>query len=453
MQTVFSTLPKIILVTVFLILPGQIFSQESPGISVIVSFDEIWKKARDVSPGQKEAALEKQSTAIARDRSSRHWLPRAFAEYRYFLTNDPGTVLMSNMGQRSVVQSDFNPSTLNHPDTTRVGKGTVGVDLPLYEGGGRVSENQALSKMNEGKIFAEKYIRKFEFGNSAVSYGFISSLKLRRDRLHSLKEQVQLLLSGYRDDLKSNPVEYSGILGLKALNNRLNALLDETESRIQSEKYFLETITGNTFPVNWKTQDSDILEFVDRIFPGASFSETADSFRVKEYNAYAESAKEKAEVQKSVFLPTLGVFSAADFYNGERSNNHSLTSGFYVRMNIFSPTDYGSVEQAQKESEAIKAKADNARMQEQIERDKMFRMNSTLKNNIKLLRNSLTLINEQTANSFRLFSNGSIKALQLVEVLSRKTDLIENLREAEEGYLSNASGLYILSSYDMEIKK
>jgi hypothetical protein len=429
----------------FLILPNQIFSQE-PASSVI-SFEEIWKKAQVVSPGQKEAALEKQSTEIARDRSARHWLPHAYAEYRYFITNDPGAVLMSNMGQRAVTQNDFNPTTLNNPDTIRAGKGTISIDFPVYEGGARIAENQALTKMNEGKIFAEKYILKYEFGTSAVSYGSISSLKLRQERLQALKDQVQLLLAGYRDDLKSNPVEYSGILGLKALNNRLKALLDETESRIQSERFFLEKITGNDFPENWNTQNADILEFVDKYFPKAAAN--SESYRLKEYNAYAESAKEKAEGQKSIFLPTLGLFSTADVYNGQRKIDNSLTAGFYVRMNIFAPTEYGSVAQAEKESEAVKAKAENARLQEQIERDKMIRMDTTFKSNIQLLRNSLTLINEQTANSFRLFSNGSIKALQLVEVLSRKADLIENLREAEEGYLSNASGLYILSSYDM----
>jgi hypothetical protein len=442
---------KVSTIFAVLILPVQIFSQEPVTDTPVVSFEEIWKKTRNVSPGQREAALEKQSAAIARDRSSRHWLPRAFAEYRYFLTNDPGAVLMSNMGQRSVSQNDFNPSTLNNPDSIRTGKGTIGIDLPLYEGGGRVAENQALARISEGKVFAEKYIQKYEFGRSAVSYGSIASLKLGRERLKALKDQVQILLAGYRDDLKSNPVEYSGILGLKALNNRLQAILDDNESRVQSERFFLEKITGNSFPENWKTQDTDILEFVEKYFSKESASGYSESYRIKEYNAYAESAREKAEGKKSVFLPTLGIFSNADVYNGERGIDHSYSAGFYVRMNILSPTEYGSVAQALSESNAAKSKAENARLQEQIERDKLFRMTATLKNNITLLRDSLVLINEQTANSFRLFSNGSIKALQLAEVLSRKTELIENLREAEEGYLSNASGLYILSS-DMEIK-
>jgi hypothetical protein len=446
-------LAKMFLLFSILLLPGQIFSQEPIiGTSSIISFDDVWSRVLTVSPGQKEAALEKQAAEIARDRSSRHWLPRAFAEYRYFVTNDPGTVFFSNMGQRAVTQSDFSPPTLNYPDAVRVGKGTIGVDLPLYEGGSRSAENLSLSKMNEGKIFAEKYVRKYEFGTSAVSYGLLSSLRLRRERLSALKDQVQLLLSGYREDLKSNPVEYSGILGLKALNNRLKALLDENESRIQSEMFYLGTITGNSFPKNWSTGNSDILDFVEIYLPRESTADDTESYRVKEYQSYAESAKKKAEGQKSVFLPTLGLFSNVDIYNGERRTDHSYTAGFYARMNLFAPIEYGSVEQAKTESEAVKAKADNAKMQEEIERDKMIRMHATFKNNIPLLRNSLTLMNEQTANSFRLFSNGSMKAFQLVEVLSRKTDLIENLREAEEGYLSNASGLYILSTTDREIK-
>jgi hypothetical protein len=452
MQTKWFSILRFLSISTFIVIPVQIFSQEQIAASSVITFDEIWNKTQNVSPGQKEAALEKQVARIASDRSERHWLPRAFAEYRYFLTNDPGTVLMSNMGQREVTQNDFSPATLNHPGIVRAGKGTIGIDLPLYEGGGRIAESQALAKVSEGKVYAEKYIRKYEFGTSAVSYGSIASLKKKHERLNELHDKVQLLLAGYRDDFKSNPVEYSGILGLKALHNRLKALLDDNESRIQSEKFFLKKITGNSFPENWETQYVDILVFSERYFSIENVSEDGESYHIKEYRAYADSAQEKAKGQKSVYLPTLGLFSNADIYNGQHSLDHSYTAGFYVRMNIFTPTEYGSVKQAQTESEAVKAKTENARLQEQVEREKLYRMNGTLRKNIALLRDSLVIINEQTANSFRLFSNGSIKALQLVEVLSRKTDLIENLCEAEEGYLSNVSGLYILSSSDMEIK-
>ena len=42
---------------------------------------------------------------------------------------------MPNMGERSVRAEDFIPNSLNNPGTSMYRKGTLGIDLPLYEGG------------------------------------------------------------------------------------------------------------------------------------------------------------------------------------------------------------------------------------------------------------------------------------------------------------------------------
>jgi hypothetical protein len=66
------------------------------------------------------------------------------------------------------------------------------------------------------------------------------------------------------------------------------------------------------------------------------------------------------------------------------------------------------------------------------------------------MKENTTLMNELVRNSQRLFSSGSIKAFQLVDVFSRKTDLIINLADAEEEYLSVMTGIYNYSTDDLK---
>ena len=117
------------------------------------SFDSLWKEVFQKSYQQKSAILEKEVNERTLSRANRHWLPRAYVAGQWFSTNDPTQVFFTNLGQRSVLQSDFNPSDLNNPGRKSFKTATLGLELPLYEGGMKSSQ----SSMFESLVKASDY--------------------------------------------------------------------------------------------------------------------------------------------------------------------------------------------------------------------------------------------------------------------------------------------------------
>lgn len=409
-----------------------------------LQFQQIWEKIKTNSPYQKAAASEARAAEISSSRSARHWLPTVYADAKAYTTNDAGMNFMSNMGQRSVTENDFNPDNLNNPGRNNYQKGTLGLDLPIYEGGARSETAKAMEKLAEAKKYQSNSAYLNEFSTAASAYGQIAVLMKRKDELSAISGRVDAVLSNYQKGLRSNLVEYSGILALRTLQNKIKVYLAENESKTASLRVYLEKMSGDSLPAGWMPGKEDAIAFSENYLKAENL--TADgSFRIKAYEAMAESSKKSAEAEKAVFLPKIGLFAETNIYNGKRDNADSYTAGFYVRMNIISPMDYGAVKQAELESDASRFRAKDAKLKGEIELNRLYTFSDILKKNISLMKENSVLMNELVRNSQTLFTNGSIKAFQLVDVFSRKTDLIINLASAEEEYLNVMAGIYNFS--------
>lgn len=433
----------ILLIISSILIAGKDSKGDETGESEKVEFSNVWNLVKNNSPARKAAIAESSAADIMASRSGRHWLPRIYAEGRGYATNDAGMNFMSNMGQRSVTAEDFVPDTLNEPGTNFYKRGTIGLDLPLYEGGAGTEGAKGAEKIAEAKRFRMKAIYLSEFSSTASAYGQIIVFMQRGEELKELHRRVSSVLGSYQGGLRANPVEYSGILGLRALKNRIDALRAENEARIASLRDYIDAMSGNGLSAGWLPSGDDAVEFADAILTSGAGSGEA-SYMVKAYESMAESAKQRARAEKSVFLPRAGLFGEGNIYNGDRDTADSYTAGFYIRMNIFSPTDYGAVKQAELESEAALSKARDARLKAGIEMQRLRRFSDTLKTNIKILKESSAIMDEQIRNSQRLYASGSLRSFQLAEVFSRKADLILNLADAEEQYINVRSGLYNL---------
>lgn len=414
-----------------------------------LQFSRIWEKIKSNSPSQKAAASEAEAAVISKNRSGRHWLPTIYADAKAYTTNDPAVTFMSNMGQRGVTQEDFIPDNLNNPGSGNYQKGTLGLDLPLYEGGAKTEAARAMEKLADAKKYQSSSVYLNEFSTAASAYGQIIVLIKISEELKSMSGRVDSILANYQGGLRSNLVEYSGILSLKALQNRIKVHLAENESRTSALRVYLEKMSGNTLGTDWTPHKEDVILFAENYMKAENLT-AEGSFGVKAYQSMAESSANRAEAEKAIFLPKVGLFAETNIYNGKRDTADSYTAGFYIRMNIFSPTDYGAVKQAELESDAFKYKAKDAKLKGEIELNRLYTFADILKKNISLMKENTTLMNELVRNSQKLFSSGAIKSFQLVDVFSRKTDLIINLASAEEEYLSVMAGIYNYSTDDLK---
>lgn len=447
MKNTNNSLMKYLLLIIGLSLTGTvqpIYAQDKTEVNGL-QFHQIWEKIKGNSPSQKAAVSEAKAADISKNRSARHWYPTLYADAKVYTTNDPGLTFMSNMGQRGVTQDDFIPDNLNNPGTGNYQKGTLGLDLPLFEGGAGVEAAKAKENIAEAKKLQSSSIYLNEFSTAASAYGQIAVLMKRREELKAMSERVDAVLANYQGGLRSNLVEYSGILSLKTLQNRIKVHLSENESKTESFRVYLGKMSGNSLPAGWVPSDRDIISFSDTYLKTENLSADG-SYKVRAYEAIAHSAANRAEAEKSIFMPKIGLFAETNIYNGDRSTGDSYTAGFYIKMNILSPMDYGAVKQAELESDASGYRAKEAKLNGEIELNRLYTFSDILKKNISIMNENTVLMNELVRNSQKLFTGGSIKAFQLVDVFSRKTDLIINLAAAEEEYLTVMAGIYNYST-------
>ena len=447
---------KLYIPSVFLVLIiswSGISAQEKVSDEKRRDFRGIWEMIRKNSPSQKAAVEEEMAAEIQKNRQGRHWLPRVYADFRGYATNDPGMTLMSNMGERSVRAEDFIPNSLNNPGTSMYRKGTLGIDLPLYEGGAGVEMTRALEKIAEARKLQRKLVHLYEYSTTASVYGrVIVSMKSLQD-MKDLEANVSRILANYQGGLRSNPVEYSGILGLMALQNRLKAMIGEKEAQAAALKGYLEKMSGDLLPQGWIPGDDNALAFSESNLRALVAAGPAGSLNSRAFEALADSARNRAEAEKAVFLPRIGLFSEASLTNGSRDTGDSYTAGFYVRMNLLSPTDYGAMRQAKLQSDAARSRAREARLKESIDLSRLLKMSDTLKKNIVILKESDSLMDEQIRNSLNLYARGSIRSFQIADIFARKADLLSSLAGAQEEYINALAGIYNYTvSDDKEVK-
>lgn len=423
-----------------LVMTGNIVHAEEPQK---IGFDRIWDLVKINSHALSAAASNESAAEIASSRLGRHWLPTVYADVRGYASNDPGQAFLSKLGQRSVNAPDFAPATLNRPGTDFHQKAALGAELPVYEGGAPSAQAKAAetSARAAREMRASAYLA--EFTGAASAYGRLIVLRKTAAELTRLQNDVAAVLENYQGGLNANPVEYSGILGLKALKNRIGALAAENAAALASSSDYLNSSSGSALTGSWMPEETDALHFADaRLAAPAS---VAVSHTVSAMEFEAEGAKHRADGAYAVFLPKVALFSEADIYSGKRDTAGSYSAGFYVRMNLVSPTDYGAAGQAKQESIAAAERAKDALRREQIELRRLARTAGTLASNIATLRESAALMDEQLKTTRRLFAAGAVKSFQLADVFARKTDLLMSLSQAEEGYVAAKSGIYAIT--------
>jgi hypothetical protein len=429
-------------------------------------------------------ALEKEASSaqIGKDRTARHWHPRVYLDARAFNTNDPAMNFFSVLGQRDARQSDFStasvrmqpgnfldsnnqpysqlnsntmnlfaPDTLNYPGSNTYQRGTVGVDLPLYEGGAKANIADSYDHVSKGKGYEKQAVILSEYSSNAGLYAQLIFLEDYSKKVKSLKSQVQGILNSYQVGARSNPVGYSGLLGLKSVRNRLEGLETEVETRQKSIHEYLSTIAediGN----DWTVQPEPIPIFLNKHLPAPSSEQSSPlvaeslSYQAQAMKEYAESATKAAEVEKAKFLPRAGVFGESNLYSGSRNTATSYNVGFYVQMNLYNGEDIGSYEEARLKGEAAREKALDQIRKESAKKKELLSMEVALQKQLRLLDESRKLMSEQVVNSRRLFANGSINAIQMSEILSRSSDLLVDSANANREYILVRSQLYALFS-------
>jgi outer membrane protein TolC len=405
------------------------------------NFESLWAKMKTQSLHIKAQESEKEASDEGHSRAQRHWLPRAYLGSSMFETNDPTQIFFNNLGQRSVEQTDFMLGNLNNPDREKFRFTTIGVDLPLYEGGFKASQVDMLSlmiKANQEELKAKKTSEYTELTKNYISYASIKKLLASLD---DLKNKTEAIVNRYQVGDRSNLVGHSGLLGLKGVQNRILGLSALFHSLKNSNQDWFHEKLQVSLSAN---EVSELKTFLDEKYQIVSSSGISTALLAQKYKA--QTLDEVISMERARFLPRVGLFGQMNQYQGDRDTATAHAVGLYLQWDLFNPDSYGRVSQAKLKAISAENKIKAYEQDEKIGRQKLTSLKETLETNLKLLDESEKLLGEQTQNMMNLFKNGMINALQLAEVVNRRVDILENKQKLEAQYIDVRSELYKLNN-------
>ncbi|MGE5086412.1 MAG: TolC family protein, partial [Bacillota bacterium] len=343
---------------------------------------QVWQKIHAESSAQKASDLQVQAAGEAKDRASRHWLPHVYLDAKSYQTNDPGASFFGLLSQRSLQQSDFNPDSINHPDAHLYTRGALGVDLPLYEGGMKSSQAQLQEYVLTSQQKTSSSVQVEQYAEVAKAYGAIGVLNQQKQKLTELSQMIERLLKSYQLGVKSNPVGYSGLLGLRSLSNRLQGLLKQYEA--QSQAYYAGLKEMGLENSNWSPQFDDSIKYVEKYL----VSKEGVSYKVEAMKESSKVASEAANMEKARFLPRVGAFAEGYMFNGDRDTANGYTAGLYLQWNLFNPSDYGTLKEARLKSMAAEKYSEAIEQRERAEGKALEKAIAAYKENLQLLNDS-----------------------------------------------------------------
>lgn len=428
------------------ILAAAVLAVGMPARSETLSFAEIWQKVNALSAAQEGARLKSEAIDEARVRAGRHWLPRLYVDARVYRSDDPGAAFVGLLEQRKVESRDFVPDTLNHPDAQTFARGALGIDLALYEGGMKQAQVDMCDHAAKAETLAGSQIKIELYSQAALAYGSIASIHSRKTQLQSLASELARLMKGYQLGQKTNPVGYSGLLGMRSLANRVAGLIDQLEA--QEKSYFISLTEMGVRVPNWSPQEAEVSKFTDRYFPESSWNATA-SYRSSAEAEGVRASEEASKMELARNRPRLGAFAESFLFNGSRDTAGGLTAGLYLQWSLYDPANHGVYREAHLKAQAAERFHRATLQQENAERAALIENAKSLRSNLARLESSEKLLEEQTQVSLTLFRNGSIGALQFVEILNRRTDLIAQRSEAELAFLKTTIGIAAKTKFEI----
>lgn len=401
-------------------------------------FDSIWLKIKNRAPYLKASQSELNAATEAEERAKNHYLPKLYLRGETYNTDDAGGSFFGNLNQRAVSQADFNPTTLNEPERKTYTTTHLTASLPLYEGGMKMNGKRAKSEYKNAKSAERDYNETELFSKSANLYGTLLSLKENRQSLTSMHEELSKIITNYNIGAKENPLGYSGLLGLKSLLLRLEGEMEKNERAFDAIISMLSTLAGETITIH----ESDLSQFCKESFV---FSDSK-SHKLRSLDFYAKSLSFAKDAEKANFLPHISLFADRSFNHGERDSAGATTVGINLTWELFNGENIGAISEASEKALAMKymhtAQLENESMIKTENQSKITAIDANLS---RLLKANQNLI-EQSAITTRLFKNGIVNVLQLIEVLNRRVDMILYLHEAKSEKLSALSKLYLISS-------
>lgn len=421
-----------------LILLGLLVSQigSSQRAFAGASLDQLWRAVQEHSYALRAELTEVEAAGLELSRGKNHWLPKLSLSATAVSTDSPAHQLFATLGSRSLLATDLSPGTVNDPTRQWFKSGSLTLSLPLYEGGARVSMLQAAEFIEQSQLFQKRAKVNEVYSRLVKLYVTVLMLKQEHQDLLALNAKLQKVISNYRVGSKNNPVGYSGLLGMKALLNRLESALALNQNQVLASVDAIRSLSGVNELSEKDFQDSSALTLAqERLSTSLADPAPPEGTKAVALKLASQGQAQFAQIQKSKWKPQLGLFASQGLVSGPRDTGWNTEYGAYLQWQLFDGSNLGSYREASLRAQATENRATQVSEDVRLEKETLQKTLPILLENLGRLEQSSQLTSEQTNTTEMLFKNGSVNALQFSEVLARRADLIESKKQLETAVL------------------
>lgn len=406
------------------------------------TFATIWKAVQGRSSAIQSDLHHVASKKVALSRISRHWLPTLFLDSKIYQTQEPGLSLFSKLSSQGLTGADLSPFAMNYPDLQVFESLSFNAELVLFAGGAKEAERLFFKKELESAQALALHNQTQVFSNTARLYGNLLISEPSIQELRQTRSLLQNTIERYQIGAKANPVGYSGLLSLKILHKRIEAILLQLQSSQTNSLRGLETLSG--LSLSSSPPQQSLSAWLQDLFRRSQTPKNSSLINATLQGAQA--LEELSAGEKAHYLPKIGLFGQSNYTFSPDSGGQSYTFGAYLQWSLFSPTHWEASREKQLSAASYFARAYELQTQQKIENDTLLNEVQTLHSQVDLLIQSSELMNEQLQISQRLFRSGAIQALQLSEAFHKKIELIEQKIQLEGNLLkARLSSLAYLS--------
>lgn len=391
-------------------------------------FDTLWTKIENQSFAVQAASESYQASSEELKKANRHWIPNIYLGGATYITDDAGTNMFGLLSERAIKSSDFIPEALNRPGMNHFSKLTIGLELPLYEGGagqGYKKVTEKMSKAEELNANATKSHLQSEY----VKMFWGAKIYDQHDEAFSKKLlNLKKLENSYQLGSKENLLGYSGKLGMTNLGFKIQSLIDSVRGKKNSQLNALEELAQETIrrdELRAVDMESSYQALVVKGLVGNKYA--TDALGEK-----ANAQQESVDLQKARLRPQVALFADQSFFKGDRELSDAKTVGISLRWSLFSKESLNLDNKAVFEAHSAKNAHLAYQQNDKIEFNALIDFEIILEGNLMRAMESKRVLAEQTVVTTRLFKNGMINILQLLEVLNQDVELSKNLLEIEE---------------------
>jgi len=400
--------------------------------SSIIALPQILKEIL-ANSNSKKASEYLVEESIEREKSTeKHWLPSLYVDASAFQTNDPARSFTGNLYQRAIRQSDFDPNTINATRTNQYVRTTVGVNLPIYQGGA----GQANAKLARNNSIVQKYQLKQteleQYAYATANYIALVSLKEQKIKLQKIASNINNILKSYALRDQKNQIGYSGYLILEASHNKTKSFIIDNEEKTRA-LYTRLNAMGFVSANDWQVQDLAIENYLNKYLKTSSQTNVDNNFSYANsaLKAEVDVSKNHAEIENAKNLPQLNLFAENYVFNGDRATRNGYSAGVNLRWNFYDPLNFNNHKIT---SNSVKASRHEYLAHQQQEKSEI----EFLEGQIKALNEAVVLGSRNDELMFKnvalsqdLFKNGAINASNLSDAIMKYLDNFVYLANAQ----------------------